>query len=387
MDATGLAIGAVGLASLFQTVVQISDIIDTRKRYGVDSEILSIKLGIERVRLTMWGEKLGLMDVNLDTDTLQSRLDERLSDRRVSLAVSDVLSCMKRLFESSRGLTQRYGLQLVDDTAIVSIEQSVVPVAFGAGAGGNNSDSSSGGSPPRSNALKDTFQRTLDKFNTTITDNQEKASVKTSSKWAIVDKKRFELLVRDLRDFNDSLAALFPDVETNTQENMKSQIQSSNNAQSLRLIQEAAADDNHTLSDAASSRIDQIVQGDDKSDKMSSILLRPVDFDGLAKQIDRLQLQLIHKNRGMLNTKIIHSFGIKYSTFVHWEQVTSDGHFQELERETEYSKPQYLGWGKLDSFLKQSCEEQILTRNQPCSLRLISWIYTMMATSQTMIQR
>jgi hypothetical protein len=90
MDATGLAIGAVTLISLLKTIVQVSDSIDASKHYGNDSEILSIKLGIERVRLTMWSEKLGLTDVNLDTlDYFQAQLDNRLSDRRLSLAVSE----------------------------------------------------------------------------------------------------------------------------------------------------------------------------------------------------------------------------------------------------------------------------------------------------------
>jgi hypothetical protein len=332
MDATGLVIGAVGLISLFKTVVQVSDIIDASKHYGNDSEILSIKLGIERVRLTMWGEKLGLTDANLDTsDSFQAQLDSRLSDRRVSLAILDVLVCMKRLFEDSGALKRRYGLQAVDGT---------VPASARGVVGGN--------------ALQDTFRRTFDKFNSAAAASQQNISLKSSSKWAISDETRFELLIQDLRDFNDSLSAFFPDIETQTQRDMNAEIKASNNVQSLRLIQDAAAEDHATLSDVASVRIEEISQRDILSDKASSILLRPIDLNTLAKQVDRLQIQLKHKNRGMLNTSIIHPSGTSYSSYVGWEEINDENYFLELDKEFEYVKPLYLAWGKYDTYTRES---------------------------------
>jgi hypothetical protein len=329
MDATGLAIGTVTLVTLFQTVVQISDIIYVSKRYGYDSEILSIKLGIERVRLIMWGEKLGLTDADVNASNVYDLLDARLSDRRVSLAVSDVLVCMKRLFEDSSSLTRRYGLREVDAT--VSADEGIIEDRF-----------------------RDTFKRAFDKLNSTAAENQRNISLKLSTKWVIVDKKRFELLIQDLRDFNDSLSALFPDVENQTQIDMNTEIKASRDVQSLQLIQNAAPKDHTPLSDAASAQIEEISQREILSDGASSILLRPVDIDALAKQIDRLELQLMRKNRGMLTTEIqewgqslgsLGSLGPRYTASIGWE-VNSGDYFVERDRDLEYVKPLYLAWSK-----------------------------------------
>src|SRR5271168_3259224 len=103
MEPLGLAIGVAGLVPLFSVCVQLFDIVDSGKAYGKDYEILIAKVEVERVRLFLWGESVGLsgQDVNILESDLRSQLDQRLEDRRVCSAVSDVLECMKRVFEDT----------------------------------------------------------------------------------------------------------------------------------------------------------------------------------------------------------------------------------------------------------------------------------------------
>ena len=59
-DAAGLAIGII---SLWKTCVQVFDIVDSSKKYGMDFELLRLKLEVERIRLLMWGDIIGLNEV------------------------------------------------------------------------------------------------------------------------------------------------------------------------------------------------------------------------------------------------------------------------------------------------------------------------------------
>jgi hypothetical protein len=105
------------LIPLFKACTQLFDLVGAGRTCGTDFELLSTMLDIERVRLCLWGQRVGLvaysydqspLDTNLARTTME--LDARLEDRRVAGAVSDVLACVNCIFENSEALKQ-YGLQ------------------------------------------------------------------------------------------------------------------------------------------------------------------------------------------------------------------------------------------------------------------------------------
>jgi hypothetical protein len=330
MDPLGLAIGIAGLVPLFSVCVQLFDIIDSGQTYGQDYEILIAKVEVERVRLFLWGESVGLsgQDVNILESDSRSGLDQRLDDRRVCSAVSDVLECMKRVFEDTDALKRRYGLQ--QSASAPAIQQSE---------GGRN-------------ALKAVFKRTYEKFHSAAKANQQNASLKSTAKWAIVDKKHFRQLIADLRDFNDSLSALFPDVEDHTQVVMTAGIRATVNTEDLRVIEQATMDGNGDLSEVASTRLSEISHrepdGPDKSEAASvaSTLPRAVNIDNLAKQLDKLEVQLQAKNQGVLRVSINNYFDTKYLGHVGWDGIVQDEYFIQQDREAEFVKYPYLAWCK-----------------------------------------
>lgn len=338
MEPFGLATSIAGLAPLFKVCLQLYDVIDTGRSHGGDFEVLSIRLGIERIRLQMWGERMGLDDATLTDEQLRAKLDERLVDRRVASAVSDVLACMKRVFEDSDGLQRTYGLAPLDSMAPLD-----------------------GARPP--GAFRTTFRRTLDRFNSASAARQQGATITQAGRWAVVDKRRFEVLLGDLRDFNDSLAALFPDVDDDTREGLAKDIKEAKDVESLRRIETAVAGEHDDLFDAASARLVEIGDGKKKEykadtkedtedgtttvmDDTSSILLRPVDVNQLSKDLERLEAQMTRRNRGRLRVSINHSFGARYYSYTGWDDIVGEEWLERDDKEVEFVKTPYQAWSK-----------------------------------------
>lgn len=98
----------LGVAALWKTCVQVFDVVESGQRYGMDYELLRVKLDVERVRLLSWGEAIGLSDdySNLQgagpsRPSLALRMDSRLQSENVNRAVISLLGCIQHLFENS----------------------------------------------------------------------------------------------------------------------------------------------------------------------------------------------------------------------------------------------------------------------------------------------
>ena len=63
-DVAGLVLGVV---ASWKTCVQIFDIVDSGKKYGMDYELLRVKLEVERIRLLTWDDMVGLSEVESGT--------------------------------------------------------------------------------------------------------------------------------------------------------------------------------------------------------------------------------------------------------------------------------------------------------------------------------
>ncbi|GIK05229.1 hypothetical protein Aspvir_009333 [Aspergillus viridinutans] len=212
MIPTGLVLGAASLVTLFKSCLDLYDAIEFGRNLGTDYKILVTKVGVERVRLELWGSLVGLYDLPKDEDSqgdgiaeYYDVLDSRLVDPRIASAVGDILNRMRRLFEDSGSLVTKYGLQVLasDDLAVLTIE----------------------------NPVKMTFKKTC----VGIAYSEANAA----ARWAIKDKKKFERFVNDLHDFNNILTLHFPDVEENTRTTMITEIKESTDLDSLQLVEDA----------------------------------------------------------------------------------------------------------------------------------------------------
>ncbi|KAL6232370.1 hypothetical protein BDW75DRAFT_243010 [Aspergillus navahoensis] len=142
-------------------------------------------------------------------------LDPRLAEQRIVEAASNILSCMRRLFEDSGALIRRYGLQPMSDDLVRDGSAWL----------------------------------------------QQNTSLVKAAHWAMTNKKQFQRFVEDLRDFNDGLFLLFPDVDVHARGATAAEIQHSADLAGFQIVEKAVSDlkgGGAELADAASSRITQI---------------------------------------------------------------------------------------------------------------------------------
>ncbi|KFZ00102.1 hypothetical protein V498_00285 [Pseudogymnoascus sp. VKM F-4517 (FW-2822)] len=336
------AFGISGLTSLFKECTQLFGLIDSSPpdqtdfdlMSKADFDLVSTILEIEQVRLCIWGQAVGLATDGqgaLDT-TFITEVDDRLKDRRISAAISDILTCIKDTIKDSRSLKRRYRLLGTDTT----------------------------GFPESSNSTpRTTFKRTLDRFNF-----PPETPLNASTKFVIADENLFPPLVEDLRRLNASLTCLLPDIDSFTRQQITNDISDGLNAEELRLIEQAAFILFYIdFGDAATERLEEIneekAQAVADASSASAASTQTMDMDELVRRVEELEIKLHVQNKGMLEVSILEIYD-KYSSHVTWDGVRGDEWHSEIAKELEVIKPPYLAWG-----LQYVTEIKMKNENRP----------------------
>ncbi|KAL7932804.1 prion-inhibition and propagation domain-containing protein [Trichoderma chlorosporum] len=206
-EALGTAIGVIGfVGQLFDGCVKAYGYFTTASNLDADSQRMMCKVRIEEMRLVVWGREWGVAE---------GKFDEHLSERNPQLRVlaTQILEQLHSTVTDFKKLQDRYGL--VDEAA---------------GKGGKEADVS----PPRKGS-KDEGKKTNSFKASTGTLSGERSwrkEIGLRTKWVIGDKDKFANLLKDLKDFNDGLEALFP----------PSQVQSFQRAWTHQLLDRAQRD-------------------------------------------------------------------------------------------------------------------------------------------------
>ena len=181
MEAAGLVIGVLGLASLCSSCLEGFDLISSAKSFSIDYEILCIKMDIERTRLLQWTEGVGLLAQN-ERDRNASILSKTVQPQ-----LERILEAIKLLLTNSDDLVSYYGLAIDDSN---SVELSTM----------NRSYVSSN----RAQAFRTAFVQFQDR----ISRQQTKVSVGPKIRWAIKDRKKFSSLLDVVHELVNGLYEL-----------------------------------------------------------------------------------------------------------------------------------------------------------------------------------
>ena len=169
--------------------------------------------------------------------------------------------------------------------------------------------------------------------------------------WAVHDRKKFQIMVSETKGFNDNLESLFPDAKTKVLENMRTEIDQSEDVGALRSLQEATTDQHEDISETASVRLKALGATDTTKSRVSEDVrvitgeANPVsqgnihdadadanggvveeEGDGLSKQIQALDLYIQKKNEGALTLRLIgpQSYSAHVTAHIYWEGRESD---------------------------------------------------------------
>ncbi|AEO62104.1 hypothetical protein MYCTH_2071996, partial [Thermothelomyces thermophilus ATCC 42464] len=201
-DVAGLV---VGVAAMWQTAVAVYDLVDSSRQFGMDYEILNVKFEVERVRLICWGDAVGLKSLIVSRDSNEPHAsnqvsnpkpDPRLNREEIRVAVIRVLGCIQQAFEDTSRLQERYGLQPASGPGAATVLESEET-----------------GIPPSQTQriLHGVFKRAYENMRRVARERQRDTPLARRTVWAVRDRRKFTVLVAELRAFNDSLESLFPD--------------------------------------------------------------------------------------------------------------------------------------------------------------------------------
>ena len=179
MEPVSLTLGAVSLASLFSLCIQCFDLIEIGRKTSVDYEIMVVKLSIEKRRLMVWGEAVGILRPDQDRDPL-------LDDLETRKLVERILSNVQRLFDETQNLKSKYGLEKTSST-----QKSPKAIVQGSAVCSLSFESSP-----------------LVQFHTGFSEHIRKVGLVEKTRWAIRDSKKFAALIQDLKDLLDGLGEI-----------------------------------------------------------------------------------------------------------------------------------------------------------------------------------
>ena len=106
MAGVGEALGVIGLVALFSTCVECFGYFKASQRIDKDSEILLVKLDIEKARLLVWGDAVRIFETNSSSPSQNSILH----DEAARQLLSRYLKSIESVLTDTERLTRDYGV-------------------------------------------------------------------------------------------------------------------------------------------------------------------------------------------------------------------------------------------------------------------------------------
>jgi len=224
MESTGLAIGALGLASLFNNVVDCFEYVQIGRSFGKSFQTSLLKLDIARLRLSRWGQAVGLVHL----DDIQSLDGTKLSPQDIPGA-NKILGQIEELFADTEGISKRFMQHAPVDQSLALYDSTT--------------------------DLEETAASLHKKMRDLAIRRQSKAGLRQKAKWALYEEKHLTRLIEDITTLVDSLVTMFPAAEAAQKILCDVEVSEMNVENSLPLLKGAAADQDKLLSDAISKAI------------------------------------------------------------------------------------------------------------------------------------
>lgn len=221
MEATGLAIGAISLTALFTTCINTFNIVITVREFGRDYEIICADLALQRLRFCLWGETLGLVSRDAAAPLVQHA---GLNDDQVRSTLTQALQAIIFLLQETERFRDRFSLR------------------------------------QRSSLGLNIFSQTYEQFRHEAAGRRRKAPVKSAIKWAVYGADKFKGRVESLKGLIDGLEQISErlgvlDVQ---RARLRTEVESVEDVESLRLLRDATTDENGNAFEVASSRLSVI---------------------------------------------------------------------------------------------------------------------------------
>jgi len=183
MEAFGLA---VSVFPIFSLCLEYFEYFKTAQSVSADSQILLLKLDFEHERFVIWGEKHGIGN---NTNGTQ---DPGLDDSPTLKLVKSALGLIESLFKDSKALYDKYGVKQITSNGepeqVETKEKFISTAAL--------------------RRIKRKWKR--DHLINGTGHSETRSGLAARTKWAIYDKTKFEVMVKDIRDLVTGLHDILP---------------------------------------------------------------------------------------------------------------------------------------------------------------------------------
>jgi hypothetical protein len=229
MAGVGEVLGAIGLAALFSSCVDCFGYFKASQRMERDSQILLVKLDIEKTRLLVWGNAVGIFDATSShSGPAQNSI---INDEAACQLIGRCLKSIESVLTDAEHLTRDCGV--VEQHHPRQREIDFVSA--------------------NSMAVFRTSWRRFFVRNSSALPRRDGLLART--KWAIYRKELFQGLINHLKDLVDGLYVLVPHVTQVLNNTVEADVECLTSLEELRLFEAATEDSYRAWSAVASSVI------------------------------------------------------------------------------------------------------------------------------------
>ncbi|EOA91947.1 uncharacterized protein SETTUDRAFT_162498 [Exserohilum turcica Et28A] len=213
MEPAGLAVGILGLAGVFSNAVDCFEYVQLGRNFSTNFQTSLLKLDNARLRLSRWGEALG---VNGNYGAIQTLQQTTFPEEDVKRA-DELLGQILHLFDEAQKASEQYKRK-------------------------NKSDGSSLAVLDVQAEMDSAGQSLHEKMRSLCIKRQKKTSLKQKAKWVLYEEKYLNRLVEDIVSLVDDLTELFPTVQQEQQKLCEAEVselaKSEGSNESLELLLE-----------------------------------------------------------------------------------------------------------------------------------------------------
>jgi hypothetical protein len=184
MEAGGLVVGIVALTGLFNNAVDCFEYVQLGRSFGTNFQTSLLKLDNARLRLSRWGQAVGLSGELEDARSLQEATVQKEDISKAERVLGQILE----LFADAEGISTKYKRSVrLDDASLAVLDVHADMDAVG--------------------------QSLHDKMRKLCIQRQNRTTLRQKVKWALYEEKHFKRLIEDIIDLVNALPEVFPAVK------------------------------------------------------------------------------------------------------------------------------------------------------------------------------
>ena len=223
MEPAGLAVGVLALAGLFNNAVDCFEYVQLGRNFSTNFQTSLLKLDNARLRLSRWGQAVGLSGDIANTQSLQSTALPAEDIPKAEKLLGQILE----LFADAEGVSTKFKSRAsANDSSLMVLDVQ---------------------------EDMDAVHRSLhEKMRDLSIKRQNRTALRQKVKWALYEEKHFRRLIEDVIDLVNGLVETFPAAQQEQRELCEVEVSEIGTSDSLPILKEIIVSQDKDLEAAIS---------------------------------------------------------------------------------------------------------------------------------------